>query len=77
MLLTFRIRAAGWRASLGNGRPHSWNLVAAPQCPAAVASRDPHRAVTPPSATRTSVMVTKHLVALSQARHELNSRFML
>ena len=52
VLLTFRIRAGGWRASLENGRPHSWNLVAAPQCPAAVASRDPHRAATPPSATR-------------------------
>jgi len=58
VILTFRIRAGGWRASLDNGRPHSWNLVAAPQCPAAVASRDPHRAATPPSATTGSITVT-------------------
>lgn len=64
VLLTFRIRAGGWRASLDNGRPHSWNLVAAPQCPAAVASRDPHRAATPPSATRDSITV-KTLIVIS------------
>jgi hypothetical protein len=52
--LTCWTHAGGWRASLGNGPPHSWNPAAAPQCPAAVASGDPHRAATPPSATASS-----------------------
>jgi hypothetical protein len=52
--LTCRTHAGGWRASHGNVPPHSWNLVAAPQCPAAAASRDPHRAARPPSATASS-----------------------
>lgn len=73
VLLTFRIRAGGWRASLDNGRPHSWNLVAAPQCPAAVASRDPHRAATPPSATRDSITVTTLIVMAGETSYSCTS----
>ena len=73
VLLTFRIRAGGWRASLDNGRPHSWNLVAAPQCPAAVASRDPHRAATPPSATTDSITVTTLIVMAGETLYSCTS----
>lgn len=73
VILTFPIRAGGWRASLDNGRPHSWNLVAAPQCPAAVASRDPHRAATPPSAKTDSITVTTLIAILGKMLYSCTS----
>jgi hypothetical protein len=77
--LTCRTHAGGWPASPGNARPHSWNLVAAPQCPAAVVSRDPHRAATPPSGTATSYTRNVHRCSgqnVTVCSHVAISRFL-